>query len=162
MLGASWVRLPPLFTQGSVPELMRRTLIVGNWKMHGSQASVEALVSGLVEVVATASAEVAVCPVALHIPQVIALAAGSKLGVGGQNCSDHAQGAYTGEVAAAMLADAGCRWVILGHSERRQYFGESDALIAAKSVVARVPVCLRYCVLGRPWSNANRARPSRW
>jgi triosephosphate isomerase len=116
---------------------MRRTLIVGNWKMHGSQASVEALVSGLVGVAARASAEIAVCPVALHVPQVVALAAGSGLGVGGQNCSEHAEGAYTGELAAAMLADAGCRWVVLGHSERRQNFAESDELVAAKAVTAR-------------------------
>jgi triosephosphate isomerase len=116
---------------------MRRTLIVGNWKMHGSQASVEALVAGLVGVAARASAEIAVCPVAMHIPRVVALAAGSGLGVGGQNCNEHAEGAYTGELAASMLADAGCRWVILGHSERRQYFAESDELIAAKSVTAR-------------------------
>ena len=123
--------------RGGESGIMRRTLIVGNWKMHGSQASVEALVTGLAEVVASTSAEIAVCPASLHIQQVVALAAGSKLTVGGQNCSDHAEGAHTGEVAAAMLADAGCRWVILGHSERRQFFGESDALIAAKSVVAR-------------------------
>jgi triosephosphate isomerase len=116
---------------------MRRTLIVGNWKMHGSRASVEALVGGLAEVVASTSAEVAVCPASVHIAQVAALAAGTRLGIGGQNCSDHAEGAYTGELAAAMLVDAGCHWVILGHSERRQIFGETDALVAAKSVVAR-------------------------
>ena len=117
---------------------MRRTLIVGNWKMHGSQASVEALVSGFVTAVAGTAAEIAVCPVALHVPQVIALSGESGLTVGGQNCSEYAEGAYTGELAAAMLADAGCRWVILGHSERRQYFGESDELVAAKSIAARV------------------------
>jgi triosephosphate isomerase (TIM) len=117
---------------------MRRTLIVGNWKMHGSQASVEALVSGLAEAVANTSAEIAVCPVAVHVPQVVALAGESGLAVGGQNCSEYAEGAFTGELAAAMLADAGCRWVILGHSERRQYFGESDELVARKSIAARV------------------------
>jgi len=106
--------------------------------MHGSEASVEALVSGLVKAVAGSSVEIAVCPVALHIPQVVALAGESGLTVGGQNCSQYAEGAFTGELAAAMLADAGCRWVILGHSERRQYFGESDELVAAKSIAARV------------------------
>ena len=104
--------------------------------MHGSSSSIEALVPALTAV-SGVGAEVAVCPVALHIPLVVQLAAGSGLAVGAQNCHEHEQGAYTGEIAPSMLAEAGCHWVILGHSERRQHYGESDALIAAKSIAAR-------------------------
>jgi len=116
---------------------MRRPLVVGNWKMHGSSASVAALVKAVVEGVESCEAEVGICPAAVHLRQAVALAADSGLEVGAQNCSQHAEGAYTGEVAAAMLADLGCRWVILGHSERRRYFSETSELVAEKSIAAR-------------------------
>ena len=115
---------------------MRRSLVVGNWKLHGSSSSIEALVPALAAA-AGSGTDVVVCPVSVHISLVSQLAAGSVLGIGGQNCNEHEQGAYTGAVAATMLAEAGCKWVILGHSERRQYYGETDALVAAKSVAAR-------------------------
>jgi len=109
--------------------------------MHGSTGTAEALVSGLASGIAGApdgaKAEVGICPPALHIPLALALAEGSALTVGGQNCSEQSEGAYTGEISAAMLADLGCRWVILGHSERRQYFAESSELVAAKAAAAR-------------------------
>ena len=115
---------------------MRRSLVVGNWKMYGSASSIGELVPALAAA-AGSGTEVVVCPVTLHIPLVLQLAAGSGLEVGSQNCHEQEQGAFTGEVAAAMLAEAGCKWVILGHSERRQYYGETDASVAAKSVAAR-------------------------
>ena len=105
--------------------------------MHGSTDTAEALVSGLASGIAGAGAEVGICPPAVHISLALKLAEGSALGVGGQNCSEHAEGAYTGEVSAPMLADMGCSMVILGHSERRQYFAESDELVAAKAAAAR-------------------------
>jgi triosephosphate isomerase len=105
--------------------------------MHGSGSSTAELVAGIVSGMTSVTAEVAVCPPAVYIPLAVRGAAGSALGIGGQNCSEHSEGAYTGEVAATMLADAGCRWVILGHSERRQYFGETDALVAARARAAR-------------------------
>jgi triosephosphate isomerase len=111
---------------------MRQSLVVANWKMNGSVASVRELLGGLLPAVAGASAEAAVCPPFVQLPLVLELTAGSAMGVGAQNCSDHESGAYTGEVAAAMLADIGCDWVILGHSERRQYFAESSELVAVK------------------------------
>jgi len=109
---------------------MRRPLVAGNWKMNGSRAIVADLLAGLRDV--EPSAEVVVCPTFVHIAQVIEAAAGSHLQVGAQDCSHMAAGAFTGEVAAPMLADMGCQWVILGHSERRQYHAESDELVAAK------------------------------
>ncbi len=109
---------------------MRRPLVAGNWKMNGSSTSVAELVAGLIDVDSTA--ELVVCPAFVHIPQVLALAAGSSIQVGAQDCSHMTGGAFTGEVAAPMLSDLGCRWVILGHSERRQYHAESDQLVSAK------------------------------
>jgi len=111
---------------------MRRSLIVGNWKMNGSEAFVEQLLSGLVGGLADPQGDIAVCPTYVHIAQAASQCAGTPVAVGGQDCSHVQSGAYTGEVAAAMLCDLGCQWVILGHSERRQYHGELSALIAAK------------------------------
>lgn len=116
---------------------MRKSLVAGNWKMHGSKASIEELLSGLQQdALASAnsspSVDVVVCPTYVHIPQVLVHCDGSSIEVGGQDCSHVASGAFTGEVAAAMLKDIGCRWVIIGHSERRQYHGESEEIVAAK------------------------------
>ena len=111
---------------------MRQTLVVANWKMNGSRASVDSLLGDLVVGVVDGAAEVAVCPTYIHLGQALGLCAGSGLAVGAQDCSHMAAGAFTGEISAEMLADLGCSWVILGHSERRQYHEESDSLVAAK------------------------------
>ena len=111
---------------------MRQRLVVANWKMNGTAASALALLQELLPAVATASTEVAICPPFLHLPLALQATAGTRVGVGGQNCSEHESGAYTGEVSAPMLADMGCDLVILGHSERRQYFAESSELVAEK------------------------------
>jgi triosephosphate isomerase len=116
---------------------MRQPLVVGNWKMHGSRASVAALLDALREGPAGVAAEQAVCPTYVHLEQALGLCQGSDFAVGAQDCSARGDsGAYTGEVSAQMLADLGCRWVILGHSERRQYHGETDDLVAAKLTAA--------------------------
>ena len=115
---------------------MRQPLVVGNWKMQGSLASVESLLGDLVSATPAAGVEVAVCPTYVHLAQAVSLCRFSSLTVGAQDCSHVQSGAYTGEVSPAMLAEIGCRWVILGHSERRQYQGESDVLIAAKLMSA--------------------------
>ena len=115
---------------------MRQGLVVGNWKMHGSRASVEELLGSLLGADAAQGAEAAVCPTYVHLAQALALCAGSSIAVGAQDCSHMQSGAYTGEIAAQMLAELGCRWVILGHSERRQYHAESDDLVAAKLAAA--------------------------
>lgn len=129
---------------------MRRRLVVGNWKMHGTTASAESLVLGLVRGLegSGATAEAAVCPPFVHVPLALQLTSGSALAVGAQDCSEYASGAYTGEVAGSMLADIGCRYVILGHSERRQYFGDSDERVAAKSVAARAVGLLPILCVG--------------
>ena len=111
---------------------MRQILVVGNWKMHGSRVSVDELLGELLRENNAPEAEVVVCPPYVHLAQAQALCAGTSITVGAQDCSHQQSGAYTGEVAPRMLSDLGCGWVILGHSERRQYHGESEELIAAK------------------------------
>lgn len=113
---------------------MRRALIAGNWKMHGSRVSVDALLGALCNGLGSGEprTEVVVCPASVHLAQAVGLCAGSPIAVGAQDCSHMQSGAFTGEVSADMLIDQGCQWVILGHSERRQYHGESDQLVAAK------------------------------
>lgn len=115
---------------------MRRSLVVGNWKMNGSKAFVEQLVGSMVGGLSNQQVDIAVCPTYVHIPQTLTACAGSAISVGAQDCSHVSSGAYTGEVSAPMLRDLGCQWVILGHSERRQYHGEQNALVAAKLTAA--------------------------
>ncbi len=117
----------------------RRTLIAGNWKMNGHRADGVARAAALKERLAAAGAvpfDMAVCPPATLIwPVAAALASGPVL-LGGQDCHPAASGAFTGDIAAPMLADAGCRFVIVGHSERRHGHGETDAVVKAKAAAA--------------------------
>lgn len=117
---------------------MRQPLVAGNWKMNGSIASVRELLAGVKSGVAgVAKCEVAVCPPFIYIPQVQAELSGTAIGWGGQNLSSQLSGAFTGEIAASMLLDFGCTYVIVGHSERRTLYGEDDGTVAAKFAVAR-------------------------
>lgn len=115
---------------------MRRKLVVGNWKMNGSLASNATLLSGIVAGYDGAGAEAAVCPPAPYLAQCQQLLQGSAVGWGAQDVSRHLSGAFTGEVSATMLTDFGCRWVIIGHCERRGNHGESNQLVADKTVAA--------------------------
>ena len=115
---------------------MRTTLIAGNWKMNGSLASNAGLLSGILAGAADLSAELAVCVPAPYLAQAQAALAGSGVSWGAQDVSVHESGAYTGEISSAMLNDFGCRYVIVGHSERRSYHGETDELVAQKAVRA--------------------------
>ena len=115
--------------------MARVRLVAGNWKMHGSRASIAALLDALVEGNPTSSC--AVCVPFPYLAQVAERLRGTRIAWGAQNVSEHAQGAYTGEVSAAMLAEFGCRYVIVGHSERRQLYCETDAQVAAKFAAVR-------------------------
>jgi triosephosphate isomerase len=114
---------------------MRRKLVVGNWKMHGSRAANEPLLAAIAQGRPYAC-DVAVCAPFPYIAEVALAFAGGDLRWGAQDCSPHEQGAYTGEVSAAMLAEFGCRYAIVGHSERRQYHQETDQLVADKAKAA--------------------------
>ncbi|HZF76034.1 MAG TPA: triose-phosphate isomerase, partial [Acetobacteraceae bacterium] len=109
-----------------------RPLIAGNWKMHGSMREATSLALAVQEGAAGLGAELLVCPVFLHVPLVAGVLQGGAIAVGAQDCHRAAKGAHTGDVAAAMLADAGARYVILGHSERRADHAETDAVVLAK------------------------------
>lgn len=112
-----------------------KKLIAGNWKMNGSLAANEALVKAMLEGLqgAAPAADMALCAPAPYLAQLQTLLKGSAIAWGSQDVSAHEQGAYTGEVSVAMLKDFGCRYAIVGHSERRQYHGETDAVVAAKA-----------------------------
>lgn len=116
-----------------------KKLIAGNWKMNGTEKSADALIISVEEAIAQTPAilekcDFVVCPPSVYIPMVKDKA--SVVAVGGQDCSDKASGAFTGDIAAPMLKDIGATYVILGHSERRQYHKESDQLVHDKAVSA--------------------------
>lgn len=114
---------------------MRRKLVVGNWKMHGNHSANAELLSGI-SAARPFGCDVAVCVPYPYLSETAVALAGTDLRWGAQDCSAHAQGAYTGEVSVAMLAEFGCRYVIVGHSERRQYHAETDQLVADKAKAA--------------------------
>ena len=117
---------------------MRRKLVAGNWKMHGNHSANAELLAGIAAARPFAC-DVAVCVPFPYLSETAVALAGTDLRWGAQDVSAHAQGAYTGEVSAGMLAEFGCRYAIVGHSERRQYHAESDQLVAdkAKAALAR-------------------------
>jgi triosephosphate isomerase len=111
---------------------MRKKFVAGNWKMHGNLASNAGLLDGVRAGVTGLASDVAVCVPYPYLAQARGALEGSHVAWGAQDVSEHAQGAYTGEVSAAMLGDFACRYVIVGHSERRSYYGDTDAVVAAK------------------------------
>jgi triosephosphate isomerase len=115
---------------------MKKKLIAGNWKMNGSIAANDALLRAVIAGLAKADCTVAVCVPVPYLAQLQMLRHGSALEIGAQDVSQHEQGAYTGEVSAAMLKEFGVRYAIVGHSERRQFHCESDAVVADKAKVA--------------------------
>lgn len=117
---------------------MREKLVAGNWKMHGTLSENRALLEGVLAGVAgLRGTQCAVCVPFPYLFQAQSMLQGSAVAWGAQNLSQHARGAYTGEVSAAMLTDFGCRYVLVGHSERRSLYGEDDATVALKFVAAQ-------------------------
>jgi triosephosphate isomerase len=113
---------------------VRQKLVIGNWKMHGSLAANAALLEGIKA--APARAKLAVCAPFPYLAQCQTLLSGSQVAWGAQDVSSEARGAFTGEVAASMLGEFGCGYALVGHSERRTYHGETDAVVAAKALRA--------------------------
>ena len=117
---------------------MRQPLVAGNWKMNGSLDSVTSLIEGIkAGLGSVTTAEMVVCPPYVYIPGVAGLIGDAAISLGAQDVSDQESGAYTGEVAPGMLTDVGCKYAIVGHSERRSIYGESDEFTASKFAAAR-------------------------
>ena len=115
---------------------MRTALVAGNWKMNGDSGSIQTLMEGLSAGLTDSSVEVLVCPPSVYLANVKSLSAGTSIAVGAQNASQHKSGAYTGETSLDMLRDLGCDYVILGHSERRSLYAETDIEVAEKFIAA--------------------------
>jgi len=116
---------------------LRKPLVAGNWKMHGSRTDAARLVGELITRGAgTGACEVVLCPPFVYLAEVAGQLSGGRMSLGGQDVCAEESGAHTGEVSAAMLADVGCRYAIVGHSERRAIYGENDDLVARKFVAA--------------------------
>jgi len=111
---------------------MRRSLVVGNWKMNGTRASSELLAKGIVAGLVSDHADIAVCAPYVYLPYIAEVVKGTELALGSQNVADQASGAYTGEISATMLKEIGVTYALVGHSERRSYYGDTDASVAAR------------------------------
>lgn len=112
---------------------MKKKLIVGNWKMNGALANNQALIDALLVDLGTPHTDVAVCVPSVYLAQLQLLLKGRSIALGAQDVSQHAVGAFTGETSAAMLREFGVRYCLVGHSERRQYHGESNSLVSLKA-----------------------------
>jgi len=132
--------------------------VVGNWKMNGDQAFAEGLVDDLLGIKDGSEVEVILCPPFPFLLPVNSCLASSRIKLGAQDCSKYEAGAHTGEVSAGMLKGLGCSYVILGHSERRQYHGELDTLIAEKVVAAQFQKLIPIVCVGETarQKNANQ------
>lgn len=125
----------------------RRKLVAGNWKMNGLRTALPEVESMIAGARALGRVDLAICPPATLASQVGDVLQGSPIGLGGQDCHAKANGAFTGDVSAEMWADLGARFVIVGHSERRQHHGETDAIVAAKAAaVCRAGLIPIICV----------------
>ncbi len=117
---------------------MSRKLIVANWKMHGSQQQIASMIQAMrADETVLQQVDVSLCLPFVYLSTMGALCAGVSISYGAQNVSEKPNGAFTGEICASMLADIGCKYVIIGHSERRQYYNESNALVAQKWLAVR-------------------------
>lgn len=115
----------------------RQTLVAANWKMNGTLEFIRPLLADVIQGVSGISNEVAICPPFIYIPELAKQLNGSEIRLGAQNVSQHEKGAYTGEVAVSMLKDYSCDYVIVGHSERRTLYAETDELVAEKFVAVQ-------------------------
>ncbi len=126
---------------------MRRKLIAANWKMYSSCTRAQDFLEALIPRIGPDGPEVVVCPPYTLLPIAVMVATGSPVGIGAQNCHWAEEGAFTGEVAAPMLAELGVRWVVVGHSERRRLFGETDETATQRAAAAqRAGLSVIFCL----------------
>jgi triosephosphate isomerase (TIM) len=127
---------------------MRRKLVAGNWKMHGSRADNASLIEAILTAPNLETVDCVVCPPYVYLAELARLLRGAAVKLGAQNVCAEGHGAYTGEVSAAMLKDVGCLYVIVGHSERRALYGEDDVLVARKFAAAQSRAMLPILCVG--------------
>src|SRR5580658_9268116 len=132
--------------------MARRPLVAGNWKMNGLRASAGELETIIAGARSLPNVDLVICPPATLVARFAALAQGSRVEIGGQDCHAEPAGAYTGDISAEMLKDAGASAVIVGHSERRQHHGETDAIVEAKATAARRAGLLAIICIGETQS----------
>lgn len=111
---------------------MRQSLVMGNWKMNGSRAECQALAKAVVAGLESGDQGIAVCVPFVYLSDVRSITDSTPLAIGAQNVADQEKGAFTGEVSAAMLKECGCTYALVGHSERRTYYGDTDQSVAAR------------------------------
>jgi triosephosphate isomerase len=116
---------------------MRRSLVVGNWKMNGTRVGAETLAKGILAGLGEDVADIAICVPFVFLPDIGQIINHSRIALGAQNVADKPSGAYTGEVSAAMLNEFGCKYTLVGHSERRTYYGDTDQTVAARFCQAK-------------------------
>ena len=136
----------------------RQPMVAGNWKMHGSRAANAALVDGVLAR-AVHGPQIVLCPPFVYLAELAPRLAGSPVQLGAQNvCAEPQQGAYTGEVSAAMLVDVGCRYVIVGHSERRALYSETDGIVVRKVLTALAAGLLPIICVGEQLADRDAGR----
>ncbi len=111
---------------------MRRSLVLGNWKMNGTRASAETLAKGIIAGLGDDVAEIGICVPYVYLPEIGQIVKNTRLALGAQNVADKPSGAYTGEISAGMLKEFACHYALVGHSERRTYYGDTDQSVAAR------------------------------
>jgi triosephosphate isomerase (TIM) len=111
---------------------MRRSLVLGNWKMNGTRSSAESLAKGIIAGLGADVADIAICVPYVFIPEIGQVVKNTRVGLGSQNVADKPSGAYTGEISAGMLKEFACQYALVGHSERRTYYGDTDQSVAAR------------------------------
>jgi triosephosphate isomerase len=127
---------------------MRRSLVIGNWKMNGTLASAESLAQGIIAGLGADIGDIAVCVPYVYLSRISEVVKGSRLGLGSQNIADKASGAYTGEVSAAMLKEFNTQYALVGHSERRTYYGDTSESVAARYVQAQTQGIIPVLCIG--------------
>lgn len=142
---------------------MRRRIVAGNWKMNGSKDLVKQLVGAVCEQSGNVGkdVEVVIIPPAIYLGQV-AEQGGGRITTGAQNVSQWQSGAYTGEISAEMARDMGCGYVLVGHSERRQLFGETDSVAAAKVEQVLLSGLVAVLCVGETLAERKPVKPKRW
>jgi len=136
----------------------RKPLVAGNWKMNGLTASAAALARGVAQGATGTACELLICPPAVLLATVADAVSGTVAALGGQDCHWEESGAHTGDISAEMLADIGCRYVIVGHSERRADHGEDDATVRAKAMAAHRAGLVAIVCVGETGSERDAGR----